>query len=461
MQIFNKSKIVNNGHDLVNKRARRYILEAFETALAAVDPQRILRSELILENSMLMIKNASFDLDSFENTFVVGAGKAVGFMAKALEELLLNRITAGIVVVPHGTQSYGLHKMRIVEASHPLPDESSGEAAASVMDITERVGNEDLVICLISGGGSSLLCSPPKGITISEKRELTSKLLRSGATIEEINAVRKHLSQIKGGRLARKCYPATILNLVISDVMGDRLDTIASGPTSPDPTTFKDAIGVIKNYKLWRKTPTSIRSFLSDGKDGLVDENPKPGEEVFGRVHSFVLANNRTACLAACRELKKRGVNTLLLTSQIEGEARYVGSILAAIAQEIVSSDHPIPTPAAVVVGGETSVTVTGKGRGGRNQEIALSASLKLQHSKRVVIGSINTDGIDGVAPAAGAVADCRTIQRARKQGLSGRDFLQENNSYEFFSRLGDAIVTGATETNVNDISIVLVLEDR
>lgn len=299
---------------------------------------------------------------------------------------------------------------------------------------------------------------PLGGISLHDKRVLTEVLLRSGATINEINAVRKHISEFKGGWLAKRAYPSTVISLLLSDVVGDHLDVIASGPTVPDPTTFGDAITVLRRYSLWKEAPDSVRRILLDGKKGRVPETPKPNDAVFKRVHNFVVSNNRSACLAAHSKLRNAGLNVLSLTSYMEGEARHVGGMLAAIAQEISMSGNPISKPAGIITGGESTVTVVGEGVGGRNQEIVLGAALKMVELDGVVVASINTDGLDGPTDAAGALADGKTIIRSWELGLSAEDFLRANDSYTFFSKLDDLIFTGFTGTNVNDISITIVI---
>ncbi|MEM4701044.1 MAG: MOFRL family protein, partial [Candidatus Bathyarchaeia archaeon] len=276
--------------------------------------------------------------------------------------------------------------------------------------------------------------------------------------INEINTVRKHISEFKGGWLAKKAYPATILNLILSDVLGDPLDFIASGPTVPDSTTFSDAIKVLKKYRLWDRAPISIKKVLTDGEKRLIPETPKADDEAFERVFNVIIGNNRAASLAACEILKSEGLNSLLLTSLLEGEARHIGTVLASLAREISASGNPVKKPAGIVAGGETTVTVTGKGKGGRNQEIALAAALKIRGLEGVVIASLSTDGVDGPTDAAGAIADGKTIARAEALGLRAENFLTDNNSYSFFSQLGDLILTGPTGTNVNDVSVIIVL---
>jgi len=455
--IKNLEQLIQKGETALDTRARELALKSLEAAIKAVDPKLLIKSKLRLEDSLLCVDGHVFDLKKFKNVYVIGGGKASGSMAEALEEVLGSKITGGLVNIPkenrHKASTIRLHK-----ASHPIPDESGVEGTRKMLEIAEKAGEEDLIICLISGGGSSLMPMPRGEITLADKRQITEELLKCGATINEINTVRKHISEFKGGWLAKKAYPATILNLVLSDVLGDPLDFIASGPTVPDSTTFSDAIKVLKKYGLWDKAPKSIKKVLTDGERGLIPETPKAGDEAFKKVFNVIIGNNRAASMAACETLRSEGLNTLLLTSLLEGEARHVGTVLASIAREILASENPVKKPAGIVAGGETTVTVTGKGRGGRNQEIALAASLKIRGLEGVVIASLSTDGVDGPTDAAGAIADEKTIARAETLGLRAEEFLADNNSYGFFSKLGDLILTGPTGTNVNDVSVIIVL---
>ena len=453
----NEEKLIENGVTQLDRKARALTLRSLESALKAVDPRQLMKSKFVLEDSLLKLDGYSFDLKKFENVYVVGGGKASGSMAETLEEILGKHLTGGLVNVP---EDYG-QRTEIVElhhASHPFPDNAGVEGTCRMLSIAKQAQKEDLIICLISGGGSSLMPNPRGGITMNDKREITTALLKSGATINEINAVRKHISDFKGGWLAKKAYPATVLNLILSDVVGDPLDFIASGPTVPDTTTFTDAIRVLRKYSLWKETPKSIQKVLLDGEKGLIPETPKAGDKAFERVYNVVIGNNRSASLVACERLKSAHLNTLLLTSTLEGEARHIGGMLASIACEIGSSGNPVLPPAGVVVGGETTVTVTGKGIGGRNQEIVLAAALKIEGVEGVAVSSLSTDGIDGFTDAAGAIADGKTIHRAAKMKMDPEEFLKDNDSYNFFSSLGDLIFTGPTGTNVNDISVIVVL---
>jgi glycerate-2-kinase len=455
--IKNKEELIKNGETKLNQKARALALRSLESALNAVDPKQIIKSKLLLKNLTLHVNGYSIDLKKFKNIYVIGGGKASGSMAEALEQVLGNSITNGLVNVPRSSKNK-TDIIKLHEASHPIPDEAGVEGTRRMLKIAEQAKEDDLVICLISGGGSSLMPLPRGKISIADKKKITNVLLKCGATINEINTVRKHISDFKGGWLAKKAYPATILNLILSDVVGDPLDFIASGPTVPDSTTFSDAIKVLKKYRLWSKAPASIRKVLSDGEKGLIPETPKANDEAFKRVYNVVVGNNRLASLTAQKYLKSEGLNTLLLTSTLEGEARHVGIMLASIVHEVSVSGNPVPKPAGIIAGGETTVTVTGKGLGGRNQEIALAAAQKLNDMNGVVVASLSTDGVDGPTDAAGAIADGKTLVRAAKMGLTPEEYLAENDSYHFFSKLGDLIFTGPTGTNVNDVSVIVAL---
>lgn len=455
--IRNKEQLINNGETQRSRRGRELALESLEAALNAADPREIIKSKVALKDCKLEVDGCSLDVRQFKNIYVIGGGKASGSMAEALEQVLDRRITDGLVNVLHESRN----KTEIIKlhgANHPIPDEAGVEGTRRMLEIAEGATADDLIICLISGGGSSLMPLPRGDITLADKRQITDALLKSGATINEVNTVRKHVSDFKGGWLAKKAYPATILNLILSDVIGDPLDFIASGPTVPDSTTFDEAVAVLKKYDLWAKAPSSIRKLLSDGEKGLVPETPKAGDEVFKKVYNVVVGNNRLATQAACGSLRSAGLSTLMLTAMLEGEARQVGTVLASIAREVTVSGNPVPMPAGMVAGGETTVFVVGKGIGGRNQEIALAAAMKLGGLDGVLLASISTDGVDGPTDAAGAVVDGQSLARAKQNGLAPEKFLADNDSYHFFSKLGDLIFTGPTGTNVNDVSVIVIL---
>jgi len=458
VEIKNKEELINNSKSPLDRKARKLALNSLETALKAADPRGIIKSKVKLKEGLLTINKHPFDLKKFNNIFVVGGGKASGSMAEALEAILKDHITDGTLNVPYANDHYKVQRIKLQEASHPVPDEAGVKGTRRMLDLVSQADENDLIICLISGGGSSLMPLPRDEISLQDKKMVTEALLKSGAPINEINAVRKHISDFKGGWLAKRAYPATVINLLLSDVVGDPLDAIASGPAVPDSTTFQDAIKVLKKYTLWNKIPKSVKKALLNGEKGHVSETPKTDDIAFKRVYNFIVGNNRSASLAAYDKLRDAGLNTLFLTSYMEGEARHVGRMFAAMVREIVASGKPIPKPSGIVAGGETTVTVVGKGAGGRNQEIALGAALKIDGVEGAVIASISTDGVDGPTDAAGALADGKTILRSQELELNAEEFLADNNSYAFFSKLSDLIFTGPTSTNVNDISVIVMI---
>jgi glycerate 2-kinase len=456
--IKNEKELLNNAKSGLDKKARQLAINALNAALEAADPRNIFRSKVRVDNNSLKIGTLVFNLDEFKNVYVVGGGKASGCMAEAFEELLGDRIKEGTINVPYSCPIYETKRVKLEHASHPVPDIAGVRGAKRILDLASQAEENDLMICLLSGGGSSLMPQPCLGISLRDKRRVTDALLKSGATINEINAVRKHISAFKGGWLAKRAYPATVVNLILSDVVGDPLDSIASGPTVPDTSTFQDAIDVLKRYGLWNKSPVSVKKVLLSGKKGLIPETPKVDDKAFEKVHNIVIGNNLTASQAAYNTLEDAGLHTLLLTSSLEGQARDAGTLCASMAKEIAASGNPVPKPAGIVAGGETTVTVVGKGKGGRNQEIALGAALKIGDMDGTVVASLSTDGIDGPTDAAGALADGKIMLRSYELGLNPRKFLMENDSYSFFSRLGDLIFTGLTGTNVDDVSVLVVL---
>lgn len=457
--IKNKKALIENAKSKLDRKARKLALEALEAALEAADPKEIIKSKVTVKGSTLRIGQHRFGLQKFHRIYVVGGGKASGEMAEALESVLRNRISSGIVNVPHNSGPYKTRRIKFQEASHPIPDDAGMKGAEKMLNLVSQAEKNDLIICLISGGGSSLMPLPRGEITLNDKRQVTEALLKSGATINEVNTVRKHISAFKGGWLAKKAYPATIVNLILSDVIGDPLDFIASGPTVPDSTTFANAIEIMRRYSLWANMPQSVRTVLVEGQKDLIAETPKKGDKVFRKVYNVVVGNNRSATLAVCNKIQKMGLRSLLLTASLEGEARHVGTVLASIAKEVGASGHPLPKPCGIVAGGETTVTVVGDGKGGRNQEIALSAALNISDMNGVVVASFSTDGIEGLTEAAGALADGKTIIRSQEQGLNAKNFLANNDSFNFFSKLDDLIFTGLTRTNINDISVIISIK--
>ncbi len=432
-------------------------------ALRAVDPALAVRNAVQREVNILRVgldpqHRHEYDLRHYERVFVVGGGKAGTPMALALSELLGSRLTAGWVNVKHGylTDTPPPPALTIHQAGHPIPDEAGLHGARQVLRLAREARERDLLFCLISGGGSALLPLPAGEITLGDLQAVTDVLLRCGATINEINAVRKHCSQIKGGQLARAAHPATVISLILSDVVGNPLDVIASGPTVPDTTTFADAWNVLCRYDVVKDVPERVRAHLQAGVEGHIAETPKPGDPAFVRVQNLIIGSNAIAAMAARDAAQQAGFNTLLLSTYIEGEAREVGRVMAGIARSLIAEGWPIPRPACVIAGGETTVTLHGDGKGGRNQELALAAALALDGWPDVMLVTLATDGTDGPTDAAGAAVTGETVARARALGLDPADFLDRNDSYTFFDRLGDLIRTGPTNTNVNDLLFIL-----
>ena len=435
---------------------RERALAVLSAALEAVDPVKAVKRQVSLSDDTLRTGQRTYDLGRYRNIYVIGGGKAGGSMAQAVEGILGQRVTAGLVNVKygHGAQT---EIIRLNEAGHPIPDAAGMAGTKQMAELACQATEEDLVICLISGGGSALMTLPVEGITLADKKSLTEALLRCGATISEINAVRKHLSQIKGGNLARLAYPAEIVSLILSDVVGNPLDVIASGPTVPDPTTFAHAYSVIEKYGLLEELPRPIVEHLWQGVEGVIADTPKAGDESFARTYNLIVASNEVAAEAATTKAEESGFHTLLLSTFVEGEAREVARVFAAIAREILHSGRPLSRPACVVAGGETTVTVRGRGLGGRNQEMALSAALEIAGLEEVMIIPLATDGSDGPTDAAGAIADGSTVRRAQEAGLSATQCLANNDSYHFFQQLGDLLITGPTNTNVSDLMFTFV----
>lgn len=397
-----------------------------------------------------------FDLKAFHKIVLVGTGKASSSMARAIEELFGERMTKGVITTKYG-HLLPLKQTQIIEAGHPIPDRKGYEGARKIQRLLKESGPNDLVIFLLSGGGSALLPFPADGIELKEKQEATQLLLDSGADIKEINTVRKHISWMKGGWVAKWAYPSTVIALILSDVVGDQLDVIGSGPTVPDPSTFEEAWEILKKYGLLNEIAPSIRKHLQSGREGKVEETPKPGEAAFEKVSNILIGSNILALREAKKEAESLGFNTLILSSSIEGETREASRFHTALAKEVISSDNPIPRPACILSGGETTVTIKGKGLGGRNQEFVLAGALEISGVEKVVLLSGGTDGTDGPTDASGALADHTTVHRAKTMGLNPKAHLENNDAYPFFQKLGDLLITGPTHTNVMDVRIILV----
>jgi glycerate 2-kinase len=442
----------------MNLLEMRHIAEIIaRVAIEAVKPEKLVYDMVKFDNPWLAIGSDRIDLRPFRKIIIVGAGKATASMAHAVEDILKDRVSEGIIVVPEGPLT-PLRHVKIKESSHPLPDGRGVAAAKQILSLLMQNAQTDvLVLCLISGGGSSLLPYPADGVSLSDKQTATRLLLQSGASISELNTVRKHLSKIKGGQLARAAYPARVVSLILSDVVGDRLDTIASGLTAPDASTFADAAAVFQKYKICGKAPQSVQQLLQKGVRGEAVETPKADDPCFSTVNNFIIGNNRKALQAASEEARSQGFRPLLLSSCLTGEAREVGTLFASIAKEVEYSRHPVAPPACLLAGGETTVTVLGSGKGGRNQEAALSAAISIADAKNIVILAIGTDGADGPTDAAGAIVDTTSIDRAVAAGLDPVEYLIRNDSYPLHEKTGDLVKTGPTGTNVMDLLIGLI----
>jgi glycerate 2-kinase len=437
-------------------KLRKHGLDIFKAGLEAVDAYKAVDNFIKRNGDSLSVGNLKINLQKVRKIIVIGGGKASVNMAKAIEKKLKGRINAGLVNAPYGsTQTTKI--IKINECSHPIPDKEGKRGVEGMVAHLKNVKEQDLVICLISGGGSSLMPYPVDGVSLEDRKRMIETLLKCGATIEETNTIRKHLSFIKGGGLAKLAYPAETLTLIISDVVGDRLDTIASGPTVPDRTTFRDCWKVIKKYHLKDKLPPAIAKHLKEGLNKKIPETPKKNDPAFKKAHNFIVANNLKALKAARNKARELGYRTLILSSCIQGEAREVAKVYAGIAKDIRNSRIPLSPPCVIIGGGETTVTVKGSGKGGRNQELALSFAREAKGIKNILFISAGTDGIDGFSDAAGAYAEGETFLRAEGKELSIKDFLDNNDSYNFFKKLHSLILTGPTGTNVMDMHILIV----
>ena len=433
------------------------ILAVQRAALAAVDPGAAVRRHLQYRDDLLTIGGRDYDLAGVERIWVVGGGKAATAMVAALHQILGSRLDGGLVVTKydHVDPSLDTGPVEIVEAGHPLPDDSGVQSTGRMAELLASATERDLVLAVISGGGSALLTLPSADLDLADLQETTDLLLRAGATIVELNTVRKHLSQIKGGGMARLAGGARVASLILSDVVGDPLDVIASGPTVPDPTTFAEATTILDRYDLAGSVPQAVLRHLQSGLRGQLPDTPKAGATLFAWVHNLIVGSNCLAAEGAVKEAQAHGLNALLLSTFVEGEAREVALVAAALAKELVHYDRPVLRPACLVWGGETTVTVRGHGKGGRNQELALAAALSVQDLPNVLLVALGTDGTDGPTDAAGAVATGETTGRAAALGLDPFAYLVNNDAYTFFDALGDLIRTGPTGTNVNDLLLL------
>ncbi len=427
-------------------------------ALAAVDPAEAVYRFVSRVGDRLLIDQQAYALPDFDHIYLVGAGKAAMPMAEAIGEVLHDRLSGGVIITKyHHTDRQLPDQLRVHEAGHPIPDEQAVAATRDLAALLDRVTPRDLVFCVISGGGSALMTLPAEGITLADLQATTQLLLRAGATIHQINTIRKHLDTIKGGGLARLAHGAPIVSLLLSDVIGDDLSVIASGPTVPDPSTFTAAWRLIEQFDLADQLPVAVRARLKRGVAGEIPDTPKPGDPSFDRVQTVIIGSNARSAQAAEAAARQLKFNTLLLSTQVQGEAREVAKVAAAIAKEIALYNRPIPKPACLILGGETTVTLKGNGLGGRNQEMALACALAIDGLPNTLIAALGTDGTDGPTDAAGAITTGETVGRAQAIGLDAQAHLANNDSYHFFQALDDLIITGPTGTNVNDLLFILV----
>ena len=428
--------------------------QIWEAALDAANPATCIHKNLKIHNNVLSVGDRELRIDG--KLIVIGAGKAASRMAQVVEEMLGTRITGGLVVTKY-EHALPLQRIRQVEAGHPIPDEAGVGAVREMLELLKGLRAEDIVLCLLSGGGSALWPAPAEGITLAQKQEVTSLLLRAGATILELNAVRKHLSSIKGGQLAARAAPARLVSLIMSDVIGDPLDFIASGPTAPDTTSFPEALAIIQKYAV--AVPAAVTERLLAGARGQIPDTPKVGDPLFRNVDNLIIANNRLLVDAAARKASALGFKTVILGTEVEGEAKDVAGFFAAIAKEIGRSGNPVSPPACVLAAGETTVTVRGRGLGGRNQEMALAWAIAMASRATAIpccFASVATDGSDGPTDAAGGLVDPLTSRRAVDLGLVPSRYLMDNDSRNFLKATGDLIVTGPTQTNLMDLQILL-----
>jgi len=442
------------------KKARDSLTRIFRQALIAVDPSRLVKEALRAGPEGLSFSCggtvASAPWTGTRNITLVGGGKAGRTMGEAALAAIGDRVAAGALAVPAGSGGSS-GAVRFIEAGHPLPDSGSLAAAREILSLLSGTGEDDLVIALISGGGSAMLSAPVEGVSPGEKAALSRLLLRAGADIVSLNTVRKHLSLVKGGRTARAAYPARVWALLLSDVPGDDPSVIASGPFSPDPTTYGDALAVLPRLGILHEVPRSVLRHLEAGAAGEASETPKPGDPVFGSVNCAVVGSNRTALEAAAAAARAEGLKPIrLLPGFLSGEARECAKSFVAEMRLLSSSLSPSET-AVLIAGGETTVNVKGTGKGGRSQEFALSAAIELSGAAGMAVLCGGTDGVDGPTDAAGAIADGSTCDRAKENGLSPRSCLENNDAYPFFRALGDLVVTGPTGTNVADVAVGLV----
>jgi glycerate 2-kinase len=447
---------IKNFDVLARDYLHRVALQLIEYGLAIADPYNAVKSSLKVFGDRIFIRDVDVEVKVSGKVHVVGFGKASKRMAEAIYSVFAERVAGGVVIALSDEGYVG--NVRIVRGDHPIPGENSLKASQLLLDYLKNyVSEEDLVIVLISGGGSALFEIPREGVSLSDIAWISRELMKRGADIFELNAVRKRFSGVKGGKLLRFIRSKRVISLIVSDVVGDRLDTIASGPTAPDESTAADAYNVLVKYGLWNELKEPLKRIIERGIAGF-DDALKYGDTIFTKVVNVIVASNKTALESMASRAREMGFNALILTTMLEGEAREVGKVLASIIKSIDAYSHPIPKPAVLLAGGETVVTVRGSGIGGRNQELCLSLAISIKGMDNTIAICIGSDGIDGISPAAGAIISGSTYYEALAKGLNPLDYLNNNDSYTFFSKINRAIITGDTGTNINDILIAIVI---
>jgi glycerate 2-kinase len=447
-------RFIQNFRELSVSPLHETLLEVVEEGLARADPYDAVVRNLSVRDGKLVI--GGYEVLAPACVHVVGFGKASEKMLRAVHDLLGDAICGGVVITPNVEGWVG--SVRVLRGDHPLPGPNTLRSSLHLLDYLDKeVSESDLLLVLVSGGGSALFEVPEDGLVLEDVSMVSKELMTRGADIVELNTVRKKLSRVKGGKLLRYVRAREVITLIISDVVGDRLDVIASGPTAPDNTSFSDAYRVLVRRGLWSELSRDVREFLERGLAGEVPETPKEGEPLFNKVRNFVIASNQLVLEHMGLTLSRKGFNTLILTSMLEGEAREVGRVLGSIVKNVAQYSKPVSRPAALLAGGETVVTVRGNGIGGRNQELCLSLTISIKGLRDVVAACVGTDGIDGVSPAAGAVVDGGLHDEAITRGLDPSEYLANNDSYTFFQKTGRAIITGYTGTNVNDVFVAIV----
>ncbi len=433
---------------------RQTAIEIFLSGVESVKPDSLINRYVSVENEALHIDEHTFDLKEIANIYVVGAGKASALMAQTTEKILGSRITAGHIVTKYN-HSVLLKFIRITEAGHPVPDENGVEGTKKIVSIVENAGEDDLVICLISGGGSALLADVPERCALEDLKTVNSVLLKSGATIQEMNCIRKHLSKVKGGQLAKAASPARVVSLILSDVIGDPLDVIASGPTAPDPSTFAEALSIIGKYKIEKELPEQIIKVLREGLEQKRAETLKGSDEVLLRTTNLIIGTNKLALATAKGKAESFGYETRIITNTLEGDVEDVAQFLVEMAKKVMNENAN--KKICLLFSGEPTVKVTGSGLGGRNQHLALLSAKMIENQPGITILSGGTDGSDGPTDAAGAVVDSFTAQNAMNCNLGMELFINDNDAYHFFKKVGGLIITGPTQTNVMDLIVVLI----